>query len=137
MLRIPSKILKATVCRNIDNFINENGLSNKNHWGLIKGRWTEGLLTHLKEKWKIALDNGNVVGVVFIDFKKAFDCVSHSILYLKLQALAFSGSALKWIIDYLKDRKQFAVVSGCKSQVNSVKCGIPQGSLLGPRLFSF
>ena len=81
--------------------------------GLIKGRSTEGLLTHLIEKWKIALDNGNVVGVVFIDFKKAFDCVSHSILYLKLQALGFSGSALEWIRDYLKERKQFAVVNGC------------------------
>ena len=137
MLSIPSKILKATVCRNIDNFINENGLSNENQWGLIKGRSTEGLLTHLKEKWKIALDNGNVVGVVFIDFKKAFDCVSHSILYLKLQALGFSGSTLEWIRDYLKDRKQFAVVNGCKSQLNAVKCGILQGSLLGPRLFSF
>ena len=57
-------------------------------------------------KGKIALENGNVVGVVFIDFKKAFDCVSHSILYLKLQALGFSGSALVWIRDYLKDRKQ-------------------------------
>ena len=137
MLSIPSNILKATVFRNIDNFINENGLSNENQWALIKGRSTEGLLTHLTDKWKIAPDNGNVEGVVFIDFKKAFDCVSHSILYLKLQALAFSGSALKWIIDYLKDRKQFAVVSGCKSQLNAVKCGIPQGSLLGPRLFSF
>lgn len=88
-------------------------------------------------KGKIALDNGNVVGVVFIDFKKAFDCVSHSILYLKLQALGFSGSALMWIRDHRKDRKQFAVVNGCKSQLNAVKCGIPQGSLLGPKIFSF
>ena len=76
MLSIPSKILKATVFRNIDNFINENGLSNENQWALIKGRSTEGLLTHLTDKWKIAPDNGNVEGVVFIDFKKAFDCVS-------------------------------------------------------------
>ena len=139
MLSIPSKILKAAICRNIDNVIDENGLSNENQWRLIKGRSTEELLTHLTEKWKIAPDNGNVVGVVFIDFKKAFDCVSHSILCLKLQALGFSGSTytLEWIRDYLKDRKQFAVVNGCKSQLNAVKCGILQGSLLGPRLFSF
>ena len=102
MLSIPSKILKATVCRNIDNFNNENALSNENQWGFIKGWSTEGLLIHLTEKWKIALDNGNVVGVVFIDFKKALDCVLHSILDLKLQGLGFSGSALEWIRDYLK-----------------------------------
>ena len=137
MLSIPSKVLEATVCRNIDNFINEIGLSNENQWWLIKRRSTEGLLTHLTEKWKIALDNENVVGIVFIDFKKAVDCVSHSILYLKLLALSFSGSALECRIrDYLKDRKQFAVVNGCKSQLNAVKCGpgmwhqtrIPPGS---------
>ena len=63
----------------------------------------EGLSTHLMEKWKIALTNGNVVSVTFIDFKKAFDCVSHSILIdLKLQALGFSGSALEWIRNTLK-----------------------------------
>ena len=64
-----------------------------------------------------ALDNGNVVGVVFIDFKKPFDCVSHSILDLKLQALGISGPALERIRDYLKDRKQFAIVNGCKSEL--------------------
>ena len=61
--------------------------------------------------------------------------VSHSILDLKLQALGMTGSALEWIKDYLKDRKQFAIVNGCKSELNDVNCGIPQGSLLGPRLF--
>ena len=136
MLSIPSKILEATVCRNIDSFTSGCGLCNKNQWGFVKGKSTEGLLTYLTERWKIALDNGNVVGVVFIDFKKAFNCVSHSILDLKLQALGMTGSALEWIRDYLKDRKQFAIVNGCKSELNDVNCGIPQGSLLGPRLFS-
>ena len=98
MLSIPSKILEATVCRNIDNFINENGLFNENQWGFIKGRSTEGLLTYLTENWKIAPDYGDVEGVVFIDFKKAFDCVSHTVLDLKLQSLGLSGSALEWII---------------------------------------
>ena len=137
MLSIPSKILEATVCRNIDSFTNDCGLCNENQWGFTKGKSTEGLLTYLTEKWKTALDNGNVVGVVFIDFKKAFDCVSHSILDLKLQAMGISGPPLEWIRDYLKDRKQFAVVNGCRSELNAVNCGIPQGSLLGPRLFSF
>ena len=137
MLSIPSKILEATVYRNIDKFINENDLSNENQWGFIKGRSMEGLLTHLTEKFKMAVDNGNLVGAVFINFKKAFDCVSHSILDLGLQVLGFSGSALEWIRDCLKDQKQFVVVNECKSQLNAVKCGIPQGSLLGPRLFSF
>ena len=45
--------------------------------------------------------------------------------------MGISGPPLEWIRDYLKDRKQFAVVNGCKSELNAVNCGIPQGSLLG------
>ena len=95
MLSIPSKILEATVYRNIDSFTNECGLCNEKRWGFVKGKSTEGPLTYLTERWKIARDNRNVVGVVFIDFKIAFDCVSHSVLDLKLQALGMSGSALE------------------------------------------
>lgn len=91
----------------------------------------------LNGEMEIKLDNGNVAGVVFIAFKKAFDRVSHSMLDLKFHSLGFSGKSLEWIRDYLKDRKQYAVVNGCKSHLNAVNCGIPQGSSLGPRHFSF
>ena len=132
-----SKLLEGTVCESLDNFTSEVGHLNDNQWGFRQGRSTEGLLIYLTETWKKAVDHGKVVGVVFVDFQKAFDTVSHSFLRYKLQAMGLTGSALNWMSSYLKDRKQFAVVNGCNSQSKAVECGIPQGSLLGPRLFTY
>ena len=91
----------------------------------------------LTERWKQELVNGNVVGVLFIDFKKGFDSVCHKTLALKLQANGKSGNLFKLIIDYLTDRKQYAEINGKSSEKKPIKLGVPQGSLLGPRLFGF
>ena len=94
-------------------------------------------MIHLTETWKQALDNRQVVGVVYIDFQKAFDTVSHTILRYKLEAIGITGDLLNWTISYLTNRNQFAIVNGCTSQTRNVCCGVPQGSLLGPRFFSY
>ena len=90
----------------------------------------------MTEDWRQALDNGLTVAVVFVDFQKAFDTVSHSLLLQKLQGLGIAGDLWSWIKDYLTNRTQVIVVNGCKSERRFMKYGVPQGWVLGCTLFS-
>ena len=71
-----------------------------------------------------------------MDLKKAFDTVNHQNLCLKLEHSGIRGPALNWMKDYLTDRKKFVQLGNTKSDYANVTCGIPQGSILGPLLFS-
>ena len=76
LLSIPSKLLEGQVCHLIDQHLEASGIANENQWGFRKGRSMEGLLLHLTETWKEAINNGYYAGVIFVDFKKAFDSVN-------------------------------------------------------------
>ena len=82
------------------------------------------------------IDRGYVVGIIFIDFQKAFDTVSHDVLFHKLLAAGISRNLHEWIVDYPSNRAQYTEVNGKASTVKEVKYGVPQGSLLGLRLYS-
>ena len=75
------------------------------------------------------------VGVLFTYFRKAFDCVDHVILGEKPKALRVSGDMWMWLMDYLANRSQLSQKDGVFSESKPVKIGVPQGSLLGHRLF--
>ena len=72
---------------------------------------------------------------VFIDLKKAFDTVNHDILLYKLEHYGIRGASLLWFKSYLSEHKQFVHLDGIESEVKTITCGVPQGSVLGPLLF--
>ena len=76
------------------------------------------------------------VCAVFLDYRKAFDSVPHAPLMKKLQDIGLHANLLAWLHDYLTQRKQEVVVDGATSTQCMVVSGVPQGSVLGPLLFS-
>ena len=73
--------------------------------------------------------------VVFIDLKKAIDSIDHSILIAKLRHYGLTGNSLNLFSSYLENRRQSCLVDGHLFQERPIKCGVPQGSILGPLLF--
>ena len=92
-------------------------------------------MIYLIDKISNALQNGDLVLGLFLDFSKAFDTVDHDILLDKLEFYGIRGCAHDWFKSYLTNRKQFVEFDSHTSSLLSIICGVPQGSILGPLLF--
>ena len=97
---------------------------------------TQHVLIRLLEEWKRHLDEGQLVGAILMDLSKAFDCIPHDILIAKLNAYGFDRKSLKYILSYLKGRRQCVKINGKLSKFLTILAGVPQGSILGPILFN-
>ena len=82
-----------------------------------------------------ALDNNEYAIGIFLDIKKAFDCIDHSILLSKLEHYGFRGHIQEFIRNYLSSRRQYTLINSTHSSTQNIQYGVPQGSILGPLLF--
>ena len=96
----------------------------------------ETVLIHMVDYWLKALDKGKLVGVIFIDFCKAFDPVDHDILLKKVELYHISQNSVNWYRSYLTNRKQKVSFNNTYSDLGHIKYGVPQGSILGPLISS-
>ena len=92
-------------------------------------------LIHLTDKIRHEIDKRNCACGIFVDFQKAFNIVDHHMLLKNLEYYCVRGTSSKWFALYLSNRKQFVSINGYKSNLADVKCGVPQGSILGPHFF--
>lgn len=87
------------------------------------------------EELTTSIDDKKFAIGVFIDLKKAFDTINHHILLQKLERYGIRGVGLSWIKSYLEHRQQFVQMGEEKSMLLNITCGVPQGSIMGPKLF--
>ena len=103
---------------------------------LIDCLWTTTASLKVINNITEALKNKQCCLSLFIGFSKAFDIVDHAILIERLAAAGFSVHAVGWFANYLKDKSQAVQLEGVSSEVEFVHKGVPQGSVLGPLLFT-
>ena len=101
-----------------------------------KGYSSQHVLIRLLEEWIQHVDNNKVVGDVFMDLSKAFDCVPHDWLIANLVAYSVDENQLMDIYSYLSNRKQCVRLNNVHNSFQNVIAGVPQASIAAPTLFS-
>ena len=134
LLPVCSKLLEKCVQQQLSSHLHSNDLLFPYQSGFRPMHSIQTLLLHCLDDWY--LDRKQYVGVVFLDISKAFDIVNHDLLLAKLSQIGLSPSATAWFKSYLSDHSLVTRVGDSSSSLGFPTSGVPQGSVLGPSLFS-
>ena len=130
-----SKVFEKIVYNHVLDFIDDNNVLYDYQYGFRHSHSTQQAIITLVDRITKSLDKGHIAITILLDLKKDFDTVDHRILLRKLYAYGIRGALLKWFESYLTGRTQYVAFNGTNSDIHYVKCGVPQGSILGPLLF--
>ena len=129
------RVLERIVHKKVSSHLLSNNLIGNAQHGFLCNRSTLSQHFHLLDKLTEYHEKRTSVDMVYLDFSKAFDRVSHGKLLYVLQYYNLNSKVIKWLTDYLFNRKQKTVVDNCFSESLAITSGVPQGSVLGPLLF--
>lgn len=127
-----SKVFEKVIAQQLVENLDSIAALNPFQFGFRKRHPTETACCYLIEDIKSSLDGGGVVGLDFLDLRKAFNTVTHELLLSKLKLFSLNRNTQNWIKSYLSDRQQCVRVNNVTSPLKACTMGVPQGSILGP-----
>ena len=136
ILPILAKIVEYFVNEQLTKYLDDNNILTSQQYGFRKQHSTTFLMFDLLDNIHESKSKSQTPAIIFLDVKKAFDSVDHDILIKKLIYYGIGGIVLKWFKNYLCGRHQCTKVGSNTSDFQHIPCGVPQGSILGPLLFS-
>ena len=117
-------------------YLNTNNYIGNNQYGFCAEHSTEHAILELIDRVRLVLDRGFTPIAVYLDLSKAFDSLNSEILLFNLYYYGARGSTFRWFETYLENRQHYDEFNNCTSVVATTNFGVPQGSILGPLLFT-
>ena len=136
VLPVISKVFERVVHNQLYDYLEANNMLSERQFGFRNRSSTQHAVTFFSDFIRTIMDKGLMTGAVFIDLRKAFDTVDHARLLSKLPICRIKNKEVSWFESYLFGRKQIVSYDRALSEIQAISCGVLQGSILGPLLFT-
>ena len=128
-------MFERVVFNQLYQYLDVNNLLLDSQYGFRKQHFTELAALELIDRIHKSMDNGQIPVSIFLDLSKACDTLDHTIILSKLKHYRIKNEEFQWFNSYLSNRHQCVKFEGARSETLGWEMGVPQGSILGPRLF--